>query len=166
VQSQEAKAKFAGVDSLEIEVSSFLLFVSGIFFGLEVLSRLQTLSQEIIFRNVIPQILVSAIGSAIIAIIYVWLGFLCWKDQTNSDNFIVASFVSGFLVFAYFVVQIIGTAFAQFYDATRLDYGGFVVGYGSVTIFIEMLGLFFTYRAYRMFPSLHSRIMSQESFKT
>ncbi len=62
----------------------------------------------------------------------------------------MAVFICGFLIFAYFVVEIIDTGFPQFYYAAYLEYGQFVSGYGSVTILTEMLSLFFTYRAYKI----------------
>jgi hypothetical protein len=152
VQVQKSAAKATIADSIEIEGSIFLLFVSAMFFALETLFHYESFIHEITLKNVAPEALDLIIGSAIIAVIYAWLGYSCLKDRTNADTFIVAAFICGFLIFAYFVVEIIDTGFPQFYYAAYLEYGQFVSGYGSVTILTEMLSLFFTYRAYKILP--------------
>ena len=138
------------IGSIEIEGSVFLLLASGLFFGLETLFHYESFLHQISIKSVVPEALVLVIGSGIISVTYCLLSYFCWKGSSNSDNFVIAQFVSGILIFAYFVVEISASAFPEFTYATNLEYGQFVSGYGSVTIFVEMLVFFFTYRATRI----------------
>jgi len=152
VQIPKSTAKPKLADSIEVEGSIFLLFFSAMFFGLGTIFHYESFLHEITLKNVAPEALDLIIGSAIITLIYAWLGYSCRKDRTNPDYFIVATFICGCLIFSYFVIQIVDSVYPKFYYAAYLEYGQFVSGYGSVTIFVEMLALFFTYRAYNVLP--------------
>jgi len=147
VQTQKSAVKPDGADSLEIEGSIFLLVASGLFFAMESLFHYESFIHDITLKSVSPEALALVIGCAIIALVYFWLGYSCWRSRDDPEYFAIAMFLSGFLVIAYFFEEIIASALPQFFISSYLNYFQSVSGYGSVTIFVEMLVLFFTYRA-------------------
>ena len=162
VQNQGSVAKTTTVTPIEVEASVFLNFVAGVFFALETLFHYESFLHEITLKSVAPEALDLIIGSAIVTLIYFWLGYSCWRNSAEPDNFAIPMFVSGFLILSYFVVEVAASAFPTFYYAMYLDYAQFVSGYGSVTIFVEMLILFFSYRADKIIRanSLRSRALT------
>jgi hypothetical protein len=155
VQNQEpATANPRSIDALEIDGSSFLLLAAGVFFGLETLSRYETfIHQTTSVKSIAAEGLILIIGSATISATYLLLSYSCWKGRSNPDSFVTAQVFSGILIFAYFAVQITTTAFSHYAFMADMDYAQFVTGYGSVTIFVEMLVLLFAYRAYKIIES-------------
>jgi len=129
-----------------VEGSIFLLIAAGLFFSLEALFHYEDFLHEITLKSVSSVALALVIGSSIIGLIYFWLAYSCWGNREDPEFFTISLFVSGFLVLAYFVVEVIASAFPQFFVQVYLNYFQFVSGYGSVTIFVEMLVVFFTYR--------------------
>jgi hypothetical protein len=150
VQNERAVVKPESAASFEVEGAVYLLVASGLFFALETLFHYESFVHQITLKSISSEALALVIGSAIISLVYFWLGFSCWRTRGDSENFAIAMFVSGFFVFSYFVVEITASAFPRFFYASYLDYAQFVPGYGSVTIFVEMLALFFTYRAEKL----------------
>jgi len=150
VQNERAAVKQEAAASFEAEGAIFLLVASGLFFAMETLFHYESFLHQITLKSISSEALALVIGSAIISLIYFWMGFSCWRSRGDPENFAIAMFVSGFFVFSYFVVEITASAFPQFFYASYLDYAQFVSGYGSVTIFVEMLALFFTYRAEKL----------------
>lgn len=154
MQNQGSLAKKSSISApVEVEGSIFLLLTAGIFFALETLFHYESFLHEITLKSVAPEALDLIIGSAIISLIYLWLGYSCWSNGSDPDRFTIAMFISGFLIFSYFVVEIAASAFPTFYYAMYLDYAQFVSGYGSVTIFVEMLVFFLCYRADKILRS-------------
>lgn len=153
VQNRGSVAKTSIAAPIEVEGSIFLLLAAGAFFALETLFHYESFLHEITLKSVAPEALDLIIGSTIISLTYFWLGYSCWKNSTDPESFTMAMFVCGFLIFSYFVVEITASASPGFYYATYLDYAQFVSGYGSVTIFVEMLVLFFSYRADKLLRS-------------
>jgi hypothetical protein len=149
VQKEKSAIK-EPASSFEVEGSIFLLLASGLFFALETLFHYESFLHEITLKSVSSEALVLVIGSAIVSVIYFWLGYSCWKSRDDPESFTIALFATGFFVLAYFAEEIIASAFPSFFYAFYLDYAQFIPGYGSVTIFVEMLALFFVYRAEKL----------------
>jgi hypothetical protein len=145
-ETRPSAAKAKNVDSFEIEGSIYLLLVSGLFFAFETVLHYEDFLHEITLKIVAPEALDLIIGSAIISLIYFCLGYSCSRDRTDSDRYLFALAFTGILVLAYFVVEVLSSVSTQFYYANYIEYGQFVAGYGSVTIFVELLVLLFTYR--------------------
>ena len=143
----KSASKSEGTGSLEVEGSIFLLIASGLFFSLEAVFHYEDFLHEITLKSVSSVALALVIGSVIIGLTYFWLAYSSWTNRDDPEYFTIALFVSGFLVLAYFVVEVIASAFPQFFVEVYLNYFQFVSGYGSVTIFVEMLTVFLTYRA-------------------
>jgi hypothetical protein len=84
VQSQKSGEKAVGADSFEIEASIFLLVASGLFFAMESLFHYEDFLHEITLKSVSPEALALVIGSAIIALVYFWLGYSCWRSSDDA----------------------------------------------------------------------------------
>ncbi len=134
--------------TLETELTSFLLFVAGSFFLLEGLIHYDdffvTASET---RSTTAITLV--IGSVAVALLYLALAYSCWKNPGDQGLFGFALVLSGILSASYFVLEIVESAGPQFYFSAFFNYVQFVSGYGSVTIFVELLIAFFSFRIYR-----------------
>jgi hypothetical protein len=134
--------------TLETEATSFLLAVAGSFFLLETIVHYDDFFVS--FKStsdLIPIILV--VGSLAVTIFYLVLGYSCWKNPTNGGLFVFAIVFSGLMSLAYFIIAIVESTSAQVYFSPYFNYAQFLVGYGSVTIFVELLILFFSWRVYR-----------------
>ncbi len=134
--------------TLETEATSFLLFVAGAFFLLEGLIHYDdffvTASET---RSATAIALV--IGSVAVAILYLALAYSCWKNPGDPGFFGFAVILSGLISASYFALEIVESAGPQFYFSAFFNYVQFVSGYGSVTIFVELLIAFFSFRVYR-----------------
>jgi uncharacterized membrane protein len=150
VQISKSVSRSEGAGSFEVEGSIFLLIAAGLFFSLEAVFHYDDFLHEITLKSVSSVALALVIGSVIIGLIYFWLAYSCWGNRDDPEYFTVALFVCGFLVLAYFVEEITASAYPQFFVQVYLNYFQFISGYGSVTIFVEMLVVFFTYRAEKL----------------
>lgn len=133
-------------ESLEAEASIFFLFACGAFFALETLFHYESFVHSETLREVAPEALILVIGSAIVALVYFWLGYSCSAGRTDRERYLIAFCFQSVLVVSYFIVEASASASSRFFYATDLNYAQFVSGYGSVTILAEMLAMFFTYR--------------------
>ena len=135
--------------TLETEATSFLLFVAGAFFLLEGLIHYDDFfvtSSETHSATAIALV----IGSVAVAILYLALAYSCWKNPSDQGFFGFALTLSSLLSASYFVLEIVESAGPQFYFPAFFNYVQFVAGYGSVTIFVELLIAFFSFRVYRL----------------
>lgn len=138
--------------TLETEATSFLLAVAGLFFLLETIVHYDDFFVQ--FKetaNITPIVLVA--GSSAVTILYLLLGYSCWRNPASEGLFGFAMVFSGLLCISYFVIAIVESTSAQLYFSPYFNYVQFLVGYGSVTIFVELLILFFSLRVYRSFAS-------------
>jgi len=137
----------SGPRTLETEFTSFMLFVAGAFFLLEGLIHYEDFFVTSKAGNSVSIVLV--IGSVTVAFLYLLLAYSCWKNPTNKGYFGFVTLISALLSTSYFVLAVVEFAGPRFYFASFFNYIQFLAGYGSVTIFIELLIAFFSFRAYR-----------------
>lgn len=135
--------------TLETEATSYLLLVSGLFFLLE-----GTVHYDDFFvRSHVTNIGVAMtlfLGSVAVGVLYLFLGYSCWRDPVSEGLFIFVALFSGLLSLSYFAIAIVESTSAQLYFSPFFSYVQFLVGYGSVTIFVELLIVFFSLRVYRL----------------
>jgi hypothetical protein len=134
--------------TLEAEAASFLLAVAGLFFLLETIVHYDDFFVS--FKatdDVTPIILV--VGSLAVAIGYFALAYYSWKNPESEGLFGFVIVFSGLLSLSYFIIAIVESTNVQLYFSPYFSYIQFLVGYGSVTIFVELLILFFALRVYR-----------------
>ena len=146
VQREQTHRGKVSQDSLEVEASILLLATCSALFALETLFHYESFLHETSLKSVAPEALDLIIGSAIIAILYLWLVCSCFRNRTEVEPYIAAMCFSGVLILCYFAIEVAATAFQTFYYAAGLNFGQFVSGYGSVSILAEILAFFFTYR--------------------
>ena len=133
--------------TLETEATSFLLFVAGAFFLLEGLVHYEDFF--VTSRAVNSVSIVLVVGSVVVALFYLLLAYSCWKNPANNGSFGSAMVTSALLSASYFVLVVVEFAGPQFYFTSFFNYIQFLAGYGSVTIFVELLIVFFSSRVYR-----------------
>jgi hypothetical protein len=134
--------------TLESEATSFLLLVAGLFFLLEGLIHYDNFfvtASEIHSATAI----ILVVGSVAVAALYLALAYSCWKNPSDTGFFAFALVLSVLLSVSYFVLEIVESAGPQFYFIASFNYVQFLSGYGSVTIFVELLIVFFSFRVYR-----------------
>ena len=134
--------------TLEAEATSFLLMVAGLFFLLETIVHYDDFFVS--FKStgdVTPIILV--VGSLAVAIGYFVLAYSSWRNAVSEGLFGFVIVFVGLLSLAYFIIAIVESTSVQLYFSPYFNYVQFLVGYGSVTIFVELLILFFALRVYR-----------------
>lgn len=135
--------------TLETEFTSFLLFAAGILFVLETIIHYNTFFIATHGSNTLTTIILVG-GNAGIGILYLGLAYACWKSPDNKDLFGFVALLSGLLSLSYFIVEIIESLSPNLYFSSFVNYFQFVIGYGSVTIFVELLIVFFSFRSYRL----------------
>ncbi len=139
--------------SLEVEATSFLLIIAGLFFLLE--STIHYADFFVTSRGggSSPVALSLTLGSFAIGLLYFLLAYSCLKNQKDVEPFAFATAYAGLMSISYFIVEIVESFGPKFYFSASFDYAQFLVGYGSVTILVELLIVFFSYRAWKTLSS-------------
>ncbi len=140
--------------TLETEFTSFLLFAAGILFVVESIIHYNTFFVVTHGSNNTLTTTILVGGNAGIGIVCLGLAYACWKGPDNKDLFGFVALLSGLLSLSYLTVEIIESLSPNLYFSTFVNYFQFVVGYGSVTIFVELLIVFFSLRVYRSIPGV------------
>jgi hypothetical protein len=136
------------IRTLETEVTSFLLLVAGLFFLLEGTIHYANFFVTAHVTNIyVP--LTLFVGSIAVGAIYLFLAYKTWRNPVSETLMVLATLFSGFLSVSYFIIAIIESTTAQSFFSPFFNYIQFLVGYGSVTILVELLIVFFSWRAYR-----------------
>jgi hypothetical protein len=146
VRSMDSRKRKSG--TLETETTSFLLFAAGAFFLLEGLIHYEDFFVTNKAENSVSIVLV--VGSVAVALLYLLLAYSCLKNPGYQGLFLFTMIISGLLSASYFVLAIVEFAGPKFYFESFFNYIQFLSGYGSVTIFIELLIAFFSFRVYRL----------------
>lgn len=152
MQKQDTFSVATTTRTLEQEATSFLLTVAGLFFLLETIVHYNDFFVS--FKatdDLIPILLV--VGSLAVAIGYFVLGYFSWQKPASEGLFAFVMVFSGLLSLSYFLIAIVESTSVQLYFSPYFSYVQFLVGYGSVTIFVELLSLFFSFRVYRALAS-------------
>ncbi|MDG6904297.1 MAG: hypothetical protein JRN20_00770 [Nitrososphaerota archaeon] len=133
--------------SLETEATSFLLFTAGLFFSVEGTLHYINFFVMSHAENTVSLILI--IGSASIALLYYVLGYSCWTNPFDLGFFAFSLIVSVLLSACFFILVFVEALGSKFYLSAYVSYFQFLSGYGSATIIIELLIVFFSYRVCR-----------------
>jgi hypothetical protein len=134
--------------SLETEFTSFLLFAAGILFVDEAIIHYSTFF-VVTHGSLALSTTILVGGNAGVGILFLGLAYVCWKSPDNKDLFGFVALLSGLLSLSYLIVGIIESLSPNLYFSSFVNYFQFVIGYGSVTIFVELLIVFFSFRSYR-----------------
>jgi hypothetical protein len=134
--------------NLETDIACFLLLVAGLFFLLEgIIHYDDFFVTSHAGENLTTSFLI--FGSFAVALVYLGLAYLSWQSPVSSDLFGFAAIFSGLLSAAYFLIEVVESAGPKFYFSASINYIQFVSGYGSVTILVELLVAFFSYRIFK-----------------
>jgi hypothetical protein len=136
-----------GRGTLESEATSFLLLVAGLFFSVEGVLHYVDFFVTSNAKNSVSIVL--TLGSAAIALLYFALAYSCWRNPRDTGFFAFALILSSILSASYFILVIVESLGSKFYFSASVSYFEFLSGYGSVTIFVELLIAFFSFRVYR-----------------
>jgi hypothetical protein len=134
--------------TLDVDAATFLLLADGLFFLLETFFHYSSFSEHLANHNASPQALELIVGSLAVSLGYFAFAYFSWKNKTNEQYFGMGLLYSFLLVLLYFMLTIVLAVLPKLYFLADLEYAQFSYGYGSVTIFVEMLTVFFCYRAY------------------
>jgi hypothetical protein len=128
-----------------------MLFVAGAFFLLEGLIHHEDFFVTSKAENSVSIVLV--VGSIAVAFLYLLLAYSCWKNPVKGSFGLVMA-ISALLTISYFVLAVVEFAGPQLYFTSFFNYVQFLAGYGSVTVFIELLIAFFAFRSFKSSPEL------------
>lgn len=131
--------------TLESEVTSYLLFLAGLFFTTEGVLHYIDFFVTSNAKNAVSITLI--LGSATIALVYFALAYSCLRNPRDSGYFAFAMIWSSLLSLAFFILVIVESLGSKFYFSSSVSYFEFLSGYGSVTIFAELLIVFFAFRS-------------------
>jgi len=135
--------------TLEIEATSFLLGVASLFFLLEGIIHYSDffITAHEGNNSLVPVSLI--LGSIVIGLLYFLLACLCLQNQGNAWLFAFVAVFAGLLSISYFIIEIVESLGPKFYFFVSFNYVQFITGYGSITILIELLIVFFSYRVFK-----------------
>ncbi len=134
--------------TLESDTAAFLLFVAGLLFFLEGIIHYDDffVSSQV---SATATTWALVLGNLVVGLLYFALAYSCLQAPKSEDLFGFSLFFSGTLSGSYIAVEIVESVGPKFYFAEPFNYIHFVIGYGSVTIFVELLVAFFCYRVFR-----------------
>lgn len=130
--------------SLESEATSFLLLVAGLFFSAEGTLHYIDFFVTSHAVNAVSAVLIT--GSFAIALLYFGLSYSCWRSPQSVGSFAFSMVLSSALSACFFILIILEALGSKFYFSAWLSYFQLLSGYGSVTVFVELLVAFFSYR--------------------
>ena len=130
--------------SLEAVATSFLLMVAGLFFTLE--GALHYIDFFVTSYAMNATSLVLIVGSFTIAVLYYVLSLSCWGNPHDAGYFGFSLVISALLSACFFILVILEALGSDFYFSAWVSYFQILSGYGSVTVFVEILIAFFSYR--------------------